>query len=101
MSLETEVMDSNGRFVKQFSRQIMDLGYALTGAVSTCAQYDPKAGESYCHVALISPLSGKQKDENLLLLIRNIILPKEFEGRKVFVQYMEINPDEKVQKLAL
>lgn len=39
--LEKEVRDSNGRFVKQYAKQITDIGYGLAGAVSTCIQYDP------------------------------------------------------------
>lgn len=89
MSLETEVRDSNDRFVRQFAKQVLDTGYVLTGAVSTCAQFDASLDESYCHVALISPLNKRTKDDNLLALIRNIILPKEFEGRRVFMKYIE------------
>lgn len=99
--LEKEVRDSNDRFVAKFARQITDMGYGLTGAVSTSMQYDPNADESYCHVALITPLQRKTKDDNLLLLIKDIILPKEFEGRRVFVHYMDFNPDEKQHKLSL
>lgn len=99
--LEKEVRDSNDRFVTTFAKPITDIGYGLTGAVSTSIQYDPNADESYCHVALISPLQNKKKDDNLLLIIKEVILPKEFEGRRVFMHYMEINPDEKVHKLTV
>ncbi|MBU2637583.1 MAG: hypothetical protein KJ955_01275 [Nanoarchaeota archaeon] len=95
MSLETEVRDSNDRFVQQFAKQILDAGYCLTGAVSTCAQFDPLLDESYCHVALISPGNVKRKDDTLLAIIKEVILPPEFEGRRVFMKYIEFNPNEK------
>ncbi len=100
MSLEKEVMDSNGRFVRRFAKQVLDTGYCLTGAVSTCIQFDASLDESYCHVALISLLNGRTKDDNLLLLIKEVILPKEFEGRKVFMKYIEYNPNEKEHRFA-
>ncbi|MDI6738194.1 MAG: hypothetical protein QME12_06820 [Nanoarchaeota archaeon] len=100
-ALEKEVMDSNDRFVREFARPITDMGYGLTGAVSTCNQYDPDGDESYCHVALISPLQRKNKDDNLLLLIRDVILPKEFEDKRVFMRYLDFNPNENPHKLSL
>lgn len=101
MSLETDMMDSNSRFVKKFAKPILDTGYVLTGAVSTCAQYEPDGDESYCHVALISPGTLKRKDETLFAIIREAILSKEFEERKVFVRYIEFNPIEKINPINL
>ncbi len=89
-----KVIGSKRRLAEKYSSEIEKLGYSMGHGVSLVGICDENAPESekdkFCISTLLQPLPGKEDNmpDDLLARIRDQVLPKEWEGYKVFVKYV-------------
>lgn len=80
------------KLVEEYSPEIEKLGYSISKWVSVESVYDKNSDNpnKACISLMLQPLPGQTDEISDLVLnkIRSQILPKEWEGYKIFVYYI-------------
>ncbi|PIN81075.1 hypothetical protein COV11_02755 [Candidatus Woesearchaeota archaeon CG10_big_fil_rev_8_21_14_0_10_30_7] len=92
MSKLEELKDLNKQLYKKYGTEIEKLGYSMAHGISYESAYDKKSKtpKKVCFMVMLQPKPGKPDEISDVVLdeIKNKILPKEWHGYKVFVNYV-------------